>query len=68
MTLIFIAMCATLWLAMCVFGAWVFDDMRNIDAEYKKALCDRWRDTNWYFHEDAWNDFIDNGGVDDPNN
>ena len=49
-----------LWLAMLAFAAWVHFDTATPEKDYRLALCDRWHEGRWFFHEDAHEDYMEN--------
>lgn len=48
-----------MWFVMCSFGAWVLHNTADTVKDYKIALCDRWHDGRWYFHDDAYSDELE---------
>lgn len=48
-----------LWLATLAFGVWVYCETAQPEKNYKIALCDRWHEGRWYFHDDAHDDFME---------
>lgn len=55
MILFFILM----WLAVLIFGVWAHFETAQPEKDYKIALCDRWHDGRWYFHDDAHDDYME---------
>jgi len=46
-------------LAALAYGTWVLHNTADTVKDYKIALCDRWREGRWYFHDDAYSDELE---------
>lgn len=46
-------------LAALAYGTWVLHNTADTAKDYKIALCDRWREGRWYFHDDAYSDELE---------
>jgi len=46
-------------LAALAYGCAVLCTAEISDKDYRIALCDRWHDGRWYFHDDAYSDELE---------